>query len=155
MKLVKQGLSITDLKIETGPLFICRESNLLSAIESSGRIMIPIPGGYQCCKPEEIIYLKAESNYTEIHYLDGSKKLLSKTLKIMEDILKARGFYRLHKTYVVNVSHITEILYSSGKCAVKVMGGIIIPVSRNRNGLSQKKYNTINNDDFFYHNVHL
>jgi len=143
MKLVKQGFSITNLKIETSPLIMYRESNLHTAIKSSGRIMIPIPGGYQCCKPEEIIYLKAESNYTEIHFLDGSKKLLSKTLKILEDILSSGVFYRLHKSYVVNVAHITDIIYSSKECAVKVMGGIIIPVSRDKKRLLfQKKDNT-------------
>jgi two-component system LytT family response regulator len=135
MKLVKQAYPAPDLKIDAEPIILRHEPSLHAAIEASGRIILPIPGGFQCCKPEDILFLKAESNYTEIHYLDGSKKLLSKTLKVLEDLLPSYRFFRVHKSYVVNAAHITDIILSTHESAVKLVGGQTIPVSRDRKGM--------------------
>jgi len=139
MKLVKQSYPSPDLKLDTEPIILRHEPSLHAAIEASGRIILPIPGGYQCCKPEDILFLKAESNYTEIHYLDGSKKLLSKTLKVLEEILPAHRFFRIHKSYVVNAAHITDIILSIHESGVKLIGGHTIPISRDKKGVLQSK----------------
>ncbi len=135
MKLVKEAYPKTDLKIDAEPIILRHEPSLHAAIEASGRVILPIPGGYQCCKPEDILFLKAESNYTEIHYLDGSKKLLSKTLKVLEEVLPAHRFFRVHKSYVVNAAHITDIILSTHERAVKLARGFTIPVSRDKKGI--------------------
>jgi two-component system LytT family response regulator len=135
MKLVKQAYPAPDLNIDAEPIILRHEPSLHAAIEASGRIILPIPGGYQCCKPEDVLFLKAESNYTEIHYLDGSKKLLSKTLKVLEDSLPSHRFFRIHKSYVVNAAHITDIILSAHERSVKLVGGQMLPVSRDKKGI--------------------
>ncbi len=135
MKLVKQSFPVANLSVNADPIIICQKMSLHAAVEASGRVMVPVPGGYQCCMPEDILYLKAESNYTEIFYKDGSKKLLSKTLKIIEDCLPSQTFFRIHKSYVVNVSHITNIVLSTHESAVKLIGGHTIPVSRDKKNI--------------------
>lgn len=132
MKLVKQAFPLGTLRMDAEPLIIYQEPSLHTAITSSGRIMLPVPGGYQCCMPDDILFLKAESNYTEIFYKDGSKKLLSKTLKIIEECLPSQTFFRIHKSYVVNVGHITDIILSTDESAVKLIGGQTLPLSRNK-----------------------
>jgi two-component system LytT family response regulator len=139
MKLVKQAYPTPNLKIDAEPIILRHEPSLHDAIEALGRIILPISGGYQCCKPEDILFLKAESNYTEIHYLDGSKKLLSKTLKVLEDILPSQQFFRVHKSYVVNAAHISDIILSTHERAVKLVGGHILPVSRDKKGIFNHK----------------
>ncbi|MBP6237930.1 MAG: LytTR family transcriptional regulator [Saprospiraceae bacterium] len=139
MKLLKQYDPGSYLQKETETLILRHEPSLHAVIEATGRIILPIPGGYQCCLPEEILYLKADSNYTEINYTDGSKKLLSKTLKVLEDILPSQQFFRIHKSYLVNAAHITDIILSTHESAVKLVGGFTIPVSRDKKGLLQSK----------------
>ncbi len=124
MKLLKQYDPESYLQKETETLILRHEPSLHAVIEATGRIILPIPGGYQCCLPEEILYLKADSNYTEINYTDGSKKLLSKTLKVLEDILPSHQFFRIHKSYLVNAAHITDIILSTHESAVKLVGGL-------------------------------
>ena len=51
----------------------------------------------------EILYCKADDNYTEI-YTEQTKIVASKTLKHFEESLKGSGFVRLHKSYLVNVN---------------------------------------------------
>ena len=62
---------------------------------------------------QDIIYCKADDNYTELYLSNNHKKLVSKTLKYFEDILKESGFARIHKSFLVNVSYIAS--YKKGK----------------------------------------
>ena len=55
---------------------------------------------------DEIIRLQAESNYTHI-FLTGNKVFISaKTLKEYDEILQGHHFLRVHKSHLVNLSHI-------------------------------------------------
>jgi len=55
---------------------------------------------------DEIIRLQAESNYTHI-FLAGNKVFVSaKTLKEYDEILTGQNFLRVHKSHLVNPTHI-------------------------------------------------
>jgi two-component system, LytTR family, response regulator len=55
---------------------------------------------------DEIIRLQAESNYTHI-FLTGNRVFVSaKTLKEYDELLKGHRFLRVHKSHLVNSSHI-------------------------------------------------
>ncbi len=55
---------------------------------------------------DEIIRLQAESNYTHI-FLKGNKLFVSaKTLKEYDELLQQHQFLRVHKSHLVNPSHI-------------------------------------------------
>ena len=79
---------------------------------TSGKITIPLQNGFEVLQIEEILYCKADDNYTQI-FIGDKKKLVSKTLKYFEEILSPNGFARVHKSYLVNVNAITE--YKKGK----------------------------------------
>ena len=80
---------------------------------NEGKITIPTQDGFEVLEMKDIMYCKADDNYTEIFLENKHKKLVSKTLKYFEDILKESGFARIHKSYLVNVSYI--ISYKKGK----------------------------------------
>ena len=55
---------------------------------------------------DEIIRLQAESNYTHI-FLTGNKVFISaKTLKEYDELLQGHRFFRVHKSHLVNSTHI-------------------------------------------------
>lgn len=104
-----------------------------------GKITIPQQDGFEVINIEEIQFCKADDNYTEIHFLD-SKKLVSKTLKYFEEILKDSSFARVHKSYLVNVNAVTK--YKKGKGgSVMLSGGkeIMVSSSKKANLLSYFK----------------
>ncbi len=78
----------------------------------SGKITIPTQEGFEVLDVEDILYCKADDNYTEIH-LEKTKKLVSKTLKYFEEALSDYPFARIHKSYLVNVNSVTK--YKKGK----------------------------------------
>lgn len=105
----------------------------------SGKITIPQQDGFEVLDVNDIVFCKADDNYTEIH-LANSKKLVSKTLKYFQEALSDYMFARIHKSYLVNVNAITK--YKKGKGgSVLVSNGkeILVSASQKSNLLSYFK----------------
>lgn len=77
-----------------------------------GKITLPQQDGFQILNVKDILYCKADDNYTEI-YLENKKILVSKTLKYFEDALSDFAFARIHKSYLVNMNEVVK--YRKGK----------------------------------------
>lgn len=77
-----------------------------------GKITLPQQDGFQVLNVSDIIYCKADDNYTEI-FLENKKILVSKTLKYFEEALSQFSFARIHKSYLVNVNEVVK--YKKGK----------------------------------------
>ena len=57
---------------------------------------------------EEIIFIKADGDYISINTANGSW-LKEQTMKDIENILPVDSFVRIHRSYIVNVNHISRI----------------------------------------------
>lgn len=77
-----------------------------------GKITLPQQDGFQILNVADILYCKADDNYTEI-FLENKKILVSKTLKYFEEALTPFAFARIHKSYLVNVNEVVK--YRKGK----------------------------------------
>ncbi|PKA97520.1 LytTR family two component transcriptional regulator [Flavobacteriaceae bacterium MAR_2009_75] len=78
----------------------------------NGKITIPQQDGFQVLNVADILYCKADDNYTDI-FLENKKILVSKTLKYFEEALSTYTFARIHKSYLVNVNEVVK--YRKGK----------------------------------------
>jgi two-component system LytT family response regulator len=54
----------------------------------------------------EIVRCESDGNYTHFFIRDGKKYMVSNPLKDYEDILAEHGFFRIHKSHMVNLSFI-------------------------------------------------
>ncbi|MGJ8667405.1 MAG: LytR/AlgR family response regulator transcription factor [Patiriisocius sp.] len=101
-----------------------------------GKITIPLQNGFEVLEIRDILYCQADDNYTHI-YVGDKKKLVSKTLKYFEEILKESGFARVHKSYLVNVNAVVE--YKKGKGGSVVLSNgkeVMVSPSRKKELLS-------------------
>lgn len=63
----------------------------------------------------EISFLKAEGAYTQITLKDDTKLLSSKNMKYFEEVLQDyEQFIRCHKSYIVNIQHVSSYLKKAG-----------------------------------------
>ncbi|WP_339895308.1 LytTR family transcriptional regulator DNA-binding domain-containing protein [uncultured Algibacter sp.] len=72
----------------------------------------------------DILYIEAERNYCRIHS-KNKEYLLAMTLKDMDDKLPNLHFLRVHRSFIVNLSHIDEIAKSHiviSKKAIPISG---------------------------------
>jgi DNA-binding LytR/AlgR family response regulator len=70
---------------------------------------------YQFVSLQDIAYLKADNNTTDIQLYTGKIVNAYKTLKHFEDTLPFY-FLRIHKSYIVNINHVSRIHFSKSKC---------------------------------------
>ena len=70
---------------------------------------------YQFVALHDIIYLKADNNTTDIQMHNGKTVNAYKTLKHFENTLPFY-FLRIHKSYIVNINHVSRIHFSKSKC---------------------------------------
>ena len=101
-----------------------------------GKITLPQQDGFQVLNVADILYCKADDNYTEI-YLENKKIVVSKTLKYFEEALCKFSFVRIHKSFLVNVNEIVK--YRKGKGGSVVLSNgkeIIVSASKKKELLS-------------------
>jgi len=67
-----------------------------------------------------ILYIEAERNYCKIHCKD-KEHLLVMTLKDIEEKLRSNTLLRIHRSFIVNLSHIDEIATSHVVIAKKAI----------------------------------
>lgn len=63
---------------------------------------------------QDIIRCESNVNYTEFHFQNNKKLLVTKTLKEFEDLLSDQGFYRVHQSHLVNTKYIKEFIKTDG-----------------------------------------
>lgn len=95
------------------------------------RIALATKESIEFVSPEEIVLCSSDSNYTMIHLIDGRKKLISRTLKDVEEWLVPYTFFRAHHSHLVNLRHIKEYVRSDGGYLL-LSNGKTLPVARNR-----------------------
>lgn len=67
---------------------------------------------------KDILYLKADNNTTDFYMEDGKIISAYKTLKVFENSLP-ENFYRIHKSYIININCISRINFGKSTCFVK------------------------------------
>ena len=106
----------------------------------NGKITIPQLDGFEIINTSDILYCKADNNYTEIYLNNNKKKLVSKTLKYFEDALTDASFARVHKSYLVNVNEVVKYVKGKGGSLVLSNGKqIIVSASKKSQLLSYFK----------------
>ncbi len=73
------------------------------------RIVLSTMEGYYPVRIKDIIYCKAEDNYTHFYLQNGKHYLVSRLLKEYEDLLQSNNFFRIHKSYLINMDCIEKV----------------------------------------------
>ena len=98
---------------------------------SIGKIALATKEDVEFIEPEHIIYCASDSNYTIVHLSDNRKKLISRTLKDIETLLKPHRFFRIHASYLINLQHIKKYVKTDGGYLI-MSNNERLPVSRSR-----------------------
>ena len=98
------------------------DNKKLAIPDSNGIIFVPI---------KNIIRCESDGNYTKIFMASGKKVLASKTLGEYESMLEGDGFFRIHRSHLINLSHLKQ--YKKGDHSYVVLSdGTEADVSRRK-----------------------
>jgi len=76
----------------------------------------------------EIYRCESDEGYCQFYLADGTKLTISKPLKDYDELLNEHGFFRIHKSHLVNLAHIRRFERSEGGYVIMVDNSKI-PVS--------------------------
>lgn len=103
--------------------------------ENFEKIAVPSGNSLILLKISDIIYIKGEGSYSEVHMNDKTKHMVSRNLKNFEEILlKDNRFLRTHKSYLVNFNAVLSYNKSDGGW-LDMKNGSSIPVSSEKSNL--------------------
>lgn len=106
-------------------------TNIKGAENGFQKLAIPTLEGLNFIDIKDIMYCEADGNYTSIHTSNGSKFVISKTLKETGDIIRHPAFFRTHQSFLVNLNFIRQYIKGTGGNIV-LQDGTNIPVARAR-----------------------
>lgn len=105
--------------------------NFLDEKTARQRIAIASMDGLIFVITDDIIYLEANSNYTNF-YLTGNRKITaSKTLKDFEELLPDTVFIRIHHSYLINKNGVEKYIRGEGGQVV-MKNGVTLDVARRK-----------------------
>jgi two-component system LytT family response regulator len=113
------------------------QENLRSDIRQKKKIVLKTLDNVYLVDMQDITHCESDGCYTSVHLSVGDKIIISKNLGEFEEMLGESGFYRVHKSYLINLMHIKRFEKQEGGYII-LTGDDKVPVaSRKREELME------------------
>ena len=103
----------------------------IPAEKKFNNLAVPTMEGLLFIGLQDIIRCESDDKYTKIFLADKKMILASRTLGDFEDILHPHGFFRIHKSYLINLKHLKKYLRGEGGQVI-MADGSTLDVSRRK-----------------------
>jgi DNA-binding LytR/AlgR family response regulator len=99
-------------------------SRLMNALRQAGpdKVKLNTRSGYILINPQEVVYCKADGNYTHIKLLTGNSEITTQNLGAIEQILEDKSFFRASRSYLVNLRYLSKVDRKSCSCIMEYSG---------------------------------
>jgi two-component system LytT family response regulator len=110
---------------------------LIEILQSSGpgKIKLNTRSGYILVNPSDVIFCKADGNYTHVQMLGGNSELTTHNLGTVEEMIQQGRFFRASRSYLVNVKYLSRVDRKHCTCTLECSGhsySIRIPAQKIR-----------------------
>jgi two-component system LytT family response regulator len=109
-------------------------TNLKVKTVEEQKLILPTQKGTLRFSLKQITNIEGERNYSYIYLSNGSRELSSKNLAYFEEILEDKGFFRCHRSYIINKHHIKDIRADD----FILKNDVEIPISRRKKGQAKR-----------------
>ncbi len=107
----------------------------LEAMKKSNNLVLKTSDQIHVLNTADIIRMEADGSYCTFFVSDGRKVLISKPLVEYEESLADQGFYRIHKSHIINIKHL--------KYLDKAEGGYVVMSDQARVPVASRKRDMI------------
>lgn len=107
-----------------------RYASLAKAVKQSTieAIALPNMSGIKLVPIEQIVAVEASRSYSTFHLLNKETITISKSLSWAESILQPLGFFRVHRSWLVSKTHVTDFIKQNGY-SLKMTTGLLIGIT--------------------------
>ncbi len=100
-------------------------------MEHSGKLALPIKDGIIYLSITEIVRVESDGAYSIFYTTCGKKYLSSKNLGEYEEILPALGFFRVHRSHMINVKKVKKFIRGDGNF-IEMEDGSMVEIARRK-----------------------
>lgn len=93
-------------------------STLIESI-SKKKLRFNTTGGFIMIDPQDIIYILADWNYSEIHFSRDRKEVVAVNLGSMENLLPKKDFARINRSVIINLRYLEKVQRGKRTCILK------------------------------------
>lgn len=124
-------VSYKELRVAVERAALRREKRVLQSSETPYKIMISGTSGIQFVNAADVTGIEADGRYSTVHTRDGNRIVVTRNVGEFETELVSRGFFRVHKSWLVNCKHVKRFLNADGG-TIELSSGQSILLSRRR-----------------------
>lgn len=88
--------------------------NLNPGTDADQTIALPEINGFSIVKVHDIIRCEGERNYSRVFFANGTSILVSRTLLDFDNLLVPHGFFRIHRSHLINLKNVNRYLKTDG-----------------------------------------
>lgn len=121
------------LRLEEKKIFENQILNNFTSSKSNSSSIITISSldKIEIIKKTDILFCKSDGRYTTFYLKDKTEILACKNLGEFETILDDDTFFRIHNSYIINISHIKNINKKVGYYC-EMVNGAFLPIAKRR-----------------------
>lgn len=113
------------------------EANYALLLEQTSRkkIRFNTTGGFILVDPQDIIYIQADWNYSEVYLSKEKKEVVALNLGTIEELLPQKMFARINRSVIINLRYLEKVQRMKRLCTMKKESEVFefrIPVMRIR-----------------------
>ena len=90
--------------------------------QGTGKVKLNTRSGYMLIQPLDVVYCEADGNYTHIQLSGGNRELTTQNLGSIEGLLKAGAFFRVSRSYLVNLKYLARVDRKNSLCILEYNG---------------------------------
>jgi len=96
-------------------------SKLIEILKGSGtsKVKLNTRSGYILINPPDVVYCKADGNYTHLQLANGNREITTQNLGSIEELLNSGTFFRVSRSYLVNLKFLVRVDRKSSQCLLE------------------------------------
>ena len=140
--IAERSEQLTDLLTQTqGLSTVSTAKNRVSMRRSNDRLVIRSNGHVYLLESDDIYWIEAEGDYVSVHTPQKSH-LVRETMKNMEARLHVQGFQRVHRSCIVNLIYVRELIsLDNGDYQIILRDNTNVKLSRNYRDILYQRLN--------------
>jgi two-component system, LytTR family, response regulator len=88
--------------------FVSEIIDQLAAHRPVRKLCLPVSDGYDLAEIDTILYFESSGSYSNVFFTNRKPLLICKPVSYYEETLNPNRFIRVHRSYLVNLDHITS-----------------------------------------------
>lgn len=113
-------------------LFDTKLSNLFSNLErpkNLQKLVLKTADRIYSVNIQDIVNCESDKNYTTFNFINAPKLIVSTNLKEYETLLAPYGFFRTHKSHLINMAYFDHFIKTDGGNKVVMNNKLTLPLS--------------------------